>query len=151
MDDIKTQEEIEELEELLEDVQEDLEEVVKDLSEQEESKSFSESLSDAFAGFVGSWQFIGIFCLVMALWITLNIMPVFGFDKYPFILLNLTLSAIAAIQAPIIMMSQKRQDQKDRIRNTKIYELIILTHNMMEQQNEKVDELIDKIRNDKNS
>jgi uncharacterized membrane protein len=150
MNDIKTQEELEELEELLEDVQEDLEVVVKDLSEQEESISLSDHLSDILSNFVGSWQFIGIFCLIMLGWVIINVISLIIFDPYPFILLNLALSTVAAIQAPLIMMSQRRQDQKDRIRNTKIYELIILTHNMMEQQNDHVEELLKKIQNNSN-
>lgn len=65
----------------------------------------------------GSWAFIIVFCSVLFLWICANaILLIKAFDPFPFILLNLVLSCIAAMQAPVIMMSQNRQEQKDRIR-----------------------------------
>lgn len=73
--------------------------------------------ADAIAGFAGSWAFIFSFIGVMILWIIINtLMATKAFDVYPFILLNLVLSCIAAIQAPMIMMSQNRQEEKDRMR-----------------------------------
>lgn len=75
-----------------------------------------EKLADAVAKFGGSWGFIIIFIIILVTWMGLNVFHVFGmhFDPYPFILLNLFLSCVAAIQAPIIMMSQNRQAQRDR-------------------------------------
>jgi uncharacterized membrane protein len=80
--------------------------------------SLADRLSDALAAFGGSWGFIGAFFVAMALWMTINIFPFIEapFDPYPFILLNLVLSCLAAIQAPIIMMSQNRQEARDRMR-----------------------------------
>ena len=73
--------------------------------------------ADAVAKFAGSWAFIFSFLGVMAVWMCVNIiMFARAFDPYPFILLNLLLSCIAAVQAPLIMMSQNRQEQKDRAR-----------------------------------
>ena len=79
--------------------------------------TFGQKAADAIAKFGGSWPFIFIFLLVLASWILLNSLHFFGvsFDNYPFILLNLVLSCLAAVQAPIIMMSQNRQAARDRI------------------------------------
>ncbi len=84
----------------------------------EENLTFGNRVSDAVASFGGSWSFILTFLFLMFVWITINIVWFAnkGFDPYPFILLNLILSCIAALQAPIIMMSQNRQEEKDRIR-----------------------------------
>jgi len=75
-------------------------------------------ISDKVAGFGGSWKFIIIFIVVLFVWIFYNVIvtPKEAFDPYPFILMNLVLSCIAALQAPIIMMSQNRQEEKDRMR-----------------------------------
>lgn len=84
----------------------------------DEKETMGERVADAVAGFGGSWVFIGLFAVGMAVYATANI--VLGrkaWDPYPFILLNLFLSMLAAIQAPIIMMSQNRQDKKDRVRS----------------------------------
>jgi uncharacterized membrane protein len=83
-----------------------------------ETLSRGQMVSDKVARFGGSWGFIIFFMLVMALWITFNIMAPLSsrFDPYPFILMNLVLSTIAALQAPIIMMSQNRVEEKDRKR-----------------------------------
>ncbi|MGE3388305.1 MAG: DUF1003 domain-containing protein [Bdellovibrionales bacterium] len=80
--------------------------------------TFSQRLSDQLSSFGGSWSFIVIFFSVIAAWILINIrfLVAAPFDPYPFILLNLILSCVAAVQAPIIMMSQNRQDEKDRQR-----------------------------------
>lgn len=88
------------------------------LMEFEDSKpSFSSRLADKISGFGGSWKFILAFLLFMVLWIGLNIYFLNkSFDPFPFILLNLLLSTIAALQAPIIMMSQNRKEEKDRRR-----------------------------------
>jgi uncharacterized membrane protein len=87
--------------------------------------SFGDKISDKMASFGGSWRFIIIFCSLLALWIVLNSRTLFvhSFDPYPFILLNLVLSFIAALQAPIIMMSQNRQEAKDRLRAEMDYKI----------------------------
>ncbi|MHB1101099.1 MAG: DUF1003 domain-containing protein [Burkholderiales bacterium] len=84
----------------------------------EESQTFGERIADMVASFGGSWIFIILFALVLAVYTALNVkLGKAAWDPYPFILLNLFLSMIAAIQAPVIMMSQNRQDKRDRLRN----------------------------------
>ncbi len=86
-------------------------------ADRQEKPSFGQRASDAVAKFAGSWAFIFSFIAIMVLWMLLNIlMADKAFDIYPFILLNLVLSCIAAVQAPLIMMSQNRQEAKDRER-----------------------------------
>lgn len=86
--------------------------------EQDTRITFGQGLADRVAEFGGSWRFIIIFFSILTLWISMNVFwsQNKAFDPYPFILLNLVLSCIAAIQAPIIMMSQNRQEEKDRRR-----------------------------------
>lgn len=85
---------------------------------QDKEMTFGEKLSDTVAEFGGSWKFIIVFFIILFGWIVLNavILAQRAFDPYPFILMNLILSCIAAIQAPIIMMSQNRKEIKDRQR-----------------------------------
>lgn len=86
-------------------------------SEKNEKISFGQKAADAVARFAGSWAFIFSFIGVMVVWMVVNILlATNAFDAYPFILLNLVLSCIAAVQAPLIMMSQNRQEAKDRQR-----------------------------------
>lgn len=89
----------------------------------EEVLTRGQSLSDKLASFGGSWKFIAWFCILLALWILVNsLLPThFRFDSYPFIFLNLLLSCIAALQAPVIMMSQNRKEEKDRKRSENDY------------------------------
>lgn len=90
----------------------------------EESETLGERLADRVAGFGGSWVFITVFVAGMLIYVTFNV--VLGkkaWDPYPFILLNLFLSMLAAIQAPVIMMSQNRQDAKDRVRSELDFEV----------------------------
>jgi len=90
----------------------------------ERSATFGESLADVVAGFGGSWTFILIFLIVLVAYAVTNIaLKSSAWDPYPFILLNLFLSMLAAIQAPVIMMSQNRQDTKDRLRGELDYEV----------------------------
>ena len=88
-----------------------------------ESLTKGQEISDKVAKFGGSWKFIIFFGVVLTLWILFNTLAILGFrfDPYPFILMNLILSCIAALQAPIIMMSQNRQEEKDRIRSENDY------------------------------
>jgi CRP/FNR family transcriptional regulator, cyclic AMP receptor protein len=84
----------------------------------EENLTFGDRLADGVARFGGSWSFIISFAVVLVAWVVVNVMlATKSFDPYPFILLNLFLSMLAAVQAPIIMMSQNRQDAKDRLRS----------------------------------
>lgn len=81
----------------------------------DERSSFGDRMADKMATFAGSWKFILIFSGIMAVWIVINgSLGAAAFDPFPFILLNLTLSTIAALQAPVILMSQNRQAAKDR-------------------------------------
>lgn len=84
----------------------------------EEGLTLGQRAADAVARFGGSWPFIGLFAAVLVGWMAINSVALLSakpFDPYPFILLNLVLSCLAAVQAPIIMMSQRRQDERDRL------------------------------------
>ena len=90
----------------------------------EEKETLGERVADAVAGFGGSWTFITIFAVAMTTYALINIfLGRKAWDPYPFILLNLFLSMLAAIQAPVIMMSQNRQDKKDRVRSELDFEV----------------------------
>jgi uncharacterized membrane protein len=91
----------------------------------EEKTTFADHLSDRVAAFVGSWPFIISFAIFMILWISLNSYAIIAqpLDPYPYIFLNLILSTIAAVQAPLIMMSQNRQEAKDRVRSEHDYKI----------------------------
>ena len=88
-----------------------------------ETLTGGDRLSDKVARFGGSWKFIVLFGIFLAIWIFYNVIMIRSkqFDPYPFILMNLILSCIAALQAPVIMMSQNRQEEKDRMRNENDY------------------------------
>ncbi|HEX6431434.1 MAG TPA: DUF1003 domain-containing protein, partial [Niastella sp.] len=85
--------------------------------------TFGERLADRVAAFGGSWRFILLFAVAMAAWMGLNswLLASRAFDPFPYILLNLVVSCLAAVQAPVIMMSQNRQEEKDRKRNENDY------------------------------
>ena len=85
------------------------------LEEEEERLTFGARVADRVAAFGGSWPFIFVFGGVMVVWMSVNLLALAHFDPYPFILLNLGLSALAALQAPVIMMSQNRQSSKDKL------------------------------------
>lgn len=90
----------------------------------ENEATFGERLADSVARFGGSWSFITLFAVVLVIYTTTNsLLRLSAWDPYPFILLNLFLSMLAAIQAPVIMMSQNRQDTKDRLRGELDYEV----------------------------
>ncbi|MHB1485708.1 MAG: DUF1003 domain-containing protein [Saccharofermentanales bacterium] len=91
----------------------------------EESLTRGEKIADKMADFAGSWKFIIIFISILLFWILVNSLQLLysPFDPFPFILLNLILSCIAALQAPVIMMSQNRQEKKDRIKAEHDYEI----------------------------
>jgi uncharacterized membrane protein len=95
--------------------------VDKLLHPEKEKLSFTENLSDKIARFGGSWQFIIVFGIILFCWVLFNIISPYKFDAYPFILLNLLLGGVAALQAPFIMMSQNRQAEKDRLKTDNDY------------------------------
>jgi uncharacterized membrane protein len=110
----------------------------------EDRRSVGERLSDGLARFGGSWTFIVLFGVTLACWIAVNV-QLSGpkqFDPYPYILLNLILSCLAALQAPVIMMSQKRQDAKDRMRSQNDYRVNLKAELEIRNLHEKVDHLI---------
>lgn len=110
----------------------------------EEHRTFPDRVSDNMAAFGGSWWFLISFASVLLVWIGINLFEGMGgaFDPYPFILLNLLLSCIAAIQAPIIMMSQKRQETKDRLRSFNEYRVNLKAELEVRHLHEKLDYLI---------
>ena len=119
--------------------------ISSDISKQFEKKlTFGERLSDHIASFGGSWRFIILFGAVLFGWIILNAIFLLnrGFDPYPFILLNLILSCLAAIQAPIIMMSQNRAESRDRLRAENDYKVNLKAELEIRHLHEKIDHLL---------
>jgi uncharacterized membrane protein len=112
--------------------------------ELEEGLTLGQRVADKIAGFGGSWTFILSFFSFLLLWIAVNIWIISEkpFDPYPFILLNLILSCLAAIQAPVIMMSQNRQEEKDRQRSEHDYKINLKAELEIKLLNEKIDYLI---------
>ena len=110
----------------------------------EEKRSIGDQLSDHMAAFGGSWAFLITFAAILFGWIGANLYmgEKEAFDAYPFILLNLVLSCIAAIQAPIIMMSQKRQEAKDRLRSLNDYKVNLKAELEIRHLHEKIDYLL---------
>ncbi|ATB69478.1 hypothetical protein SJPD1_1368 [Sulfurospirillum diekertiae] len=106
--------------------------------------SFGQRIADKVATFGGSWTFIISFCSFLMIWILVNVYWFHnqGFDPYPYILLNLILSCIAALQAPVIMMSQNRQEEKDRIRAKNDYMINLKSELEIRMLHEKIDHLI---------
>ena len=115
-----------------------------EVEEDEKEITFGQKLADKVAEFGGSWGFIIFFMSFLVFWILLNVfwLSNHGFDPYPFILLNLILSCIAAIQAPVIMMSQNRQEEKDRERAKKYYKISLKSELEIRELHEKIDHLI---------
>jgi len=142
------EDEIGELSALDQEVVESLEQheiLSSDIEKQFEKKlTFGERLSDQIASFGGSWRFIILFGVVLVLWIVLNAALLLnrGFDPYPFILLNLILSCLAAMQAPIIMMSQNRAELRDRLRSENDYKINLKAELEIRHLHEKIDHLL---------
>lgn len=143
------------LKDVLDDIRQDMsDEEVLDLlanrkisvrPEIEKKYTLGQRAADAIAKFAGSWAFIFSFIAVLILWMVINIIMVSkAFDPYPFILLNLVLSCVAAIQAPLIMMSQNRQEEKDRCRAENDYKVNLKTEIMIEAIYDKVNALLAK-------
>ena len=112
---------------------------------EKEKYTLGQRAADTIAKFAGSWAFIFSFTGVLVLWMVINvILAAKAFDPYPFILLNLVLSCVAAIQAPLIMMSQNRQEEKDRRRAENDYKVNLKTEIMIEDLYDKVNAILAK-------
>ena len=111
----------------------------------EEILTPGQKVSDKVARFGGSWRFIILFCILLALWIIYNVIAPNGdhFDPYPFILMNLILSCIAALQAPVIMMSQNRKEEKDRMRSENDYMINLKAEMQIRSLHQKMDLLLE--------
>ena len=142
------EEEIGELSALDQEVIESLQQheiLSNDLSKQFERKlTFGERLSDHIAEFGGSWKFLITFGAVLVIWIAINgvLLVTQAFDPYPFILLNLILSCLAAVQAPVIMMSQNRAEARDRLRAENDYKVNLKAELEIRHLHEKIDHLL---------
>ncbi|MCB8994750.1 MAG: DUF1003 domain-containing protein [Bacteroidales bacterium] len=112
--------------------------------EDQQKLTFGQRIADKVATFGGSWKFIISFGIFIFIWITANMVWLLnkGFDPYPFILLNLILSCLAALQAPVIMMSQNRQEEKDRERSKKDYMINLKSELEIRTLHEKIDHFI---------
>lgn len=109
-----------------------------------EHPNFGQRSADLIAKFAGSWTFIITFTGFLLGWMVINTyLSAKAFDAYPYILLNLVLSCVAAIQAPLIMMSQNRQEQKDRIRAENDYKVNLKSEFIVEDLHKKIDYLIE--------
>lgn len=104
-----------------------------------------QTISDKVARFGGSWKFIILFGIVLTLWIIFNVAAIrrYEFDPYPFILMNLILSCIAALQAPVIMMSQNRKEEKDRMRSENDYLINLKAEMEIRSLHQKMDSLLE--------
>ena len=142
------------LREVLKDIRHDMtdEEVLNLLADskisenpagEKEKHTLGQRAADAIAKFAGSWAFIFAFTGVLILWMVVNtLLAAKAFDPFPFILLNLVLSCVAAIQAPLIMMSQNRQEEKDRRRAENDYKVNLKTEIMIEDLYDKVNAIL---------
>lgn len=137
---------------ILKDVREDMsdDELTELLLENKISVSndkkitFGQRASDKLAEFAGSWFFIIAFTMFLIIWVLINVYFLKNpFDPYPFIMLNLVLSCVAAVQAPLIMMSQKRQEQKDRERAEDDFKVNLKCEIILENLHRKLDELLE--------
>lgn len=144
---------------ILNDINEDLDDeekvhllLNKTVSENNECKeSFGQRASDRLSSLAGSWTFVIGFTLLLLVWITINtVLAAKSFDPYPFILLNLVLSCVSAIQAPLIMMSQKRQDEKDRRRSENDYKINLKCEILLKNMHYKLDRIIECIDENQN-
>ena len=142
------------LKEVLKDIRRDMtdEEVLNLLADskisvsperEKEKYTLGQRAADSIAKFAGSWAFIFSFTGVLILWMVVNtVLAAKAFDPYPFILLNLVLSCVAAIQAPLIMMSQNRQEEKDRKRAENDYKVNLKSEILMEDMSNKIKRIL---------
>jgi len=140
------EDEIGELSALDQEVIESLEQHEILSSDIEKQFTFGERLSDRIAEFGGSWKFLITFGAVILIWIAINgiMLATRAFDPYPFILLNLVLSCLAAVQAPVIMMSQNRAEARDRLRAENDYKVNLKAELEIRHLHEKIDHLLRK-------
>ncbi len=144
------------IKEILKDVKHDMtdEEILSLLADSRVSENtdkqtkkaytIGQKAADKIAKFAGSWAFIFSFVGVLVAWMIMNIIMASGaFDPYPFILLNLVLSCVAAVQAPLIMMSQNRQEEKDRRRAENDYKVNLKTEIMIEDLHDKMNKILE--------
>lgn len=143
------------LKEVLEDIRHDMtdEEVLNLLADSKisvspekdkEKYTLGQRAADTIAKFAGSWAFIFSFAGVLLLWMVVNVvLATKAFDPYPFILLNLVLSCVAAIQAPLIMMSQNRQEAKDRERAENDYKVNLKNELIIDDLHQKLDKILE--------
>ena len=110
--------------------------------DKDEERTFGEKLADDIAAIAGSWGFIIGFVGFLICWMVINLLMVNSPDPYPFILLNLVLSCLAAIQAPIIMMSQNREAKRERLKSTNDFKTNIKSELILEKLYDKIDVLI---------
>ncbi len=109
--------------------------------EEDERRTMGDKLADKVTEIAGSWGFIIVFCLFLILWMIINTIMIVKFDEYPFILLNLILSCIAALQAPVIMMSQNRAAKKDSLRSLNDYKTDLKSELILEVLHEQMRDL----------
>lgn len=131
------------IDEIISNTVKEEEKISRDIDEEFDTQlSYGERLSDSIASFGGSWRFIIIFGVILFVWIVINLVVTKPLDPFPFILLNLILSTIAALQAPVIMMSQNRQETKDRLRSRHDYMVNLKAEIEISSLNEKLDRLL---------
>ena len=141
------------IKEILENVREDMddEEIIHLVLEKtvslpdDNNITKSQKLADKLARVAGSWVFIIIFVILLLLWMILNLIFPNSIDPYPFILLNLILSCLSAIQAPIIMMSQNRQAKKDQIKNENDYKVNLKNEIIIQDLHSKLDQILEEL------
>jgi uncharacterized membrane protein len=141
----KEREELSSLEENITRSMKDHEVTAKNINiEFDRQLSFGDRVSDRLADFAGSWTFIIMFSCILIVWITMNTIVLMQrpFDPYPYILLNLFLSALAAIQAPVIIMSQNRQEERDRLNAEHDFQVNLNAEMEIHQLHRKIDHLL---------
>lgn len=111
------------------------------LNEEEKNIKFGDKIADKITKFVGSWTFILSFSGFLLVWVIINLYFIDNLDPYPFILLNLLLSCIAALQAPIIMMSQNREAKRDSLRSKNDYRTDLKSELILEELHDKMEEI----------
>ena len=144
--------EIKSLEKLVEDSLNDERILTRKIKKVEEDRrvTFGQKLSDIISSFGGSWKFIIVFGLFLLSWIWINAHTDLKFDVYPYIFLNLVLACVTSLQAPLIMMSQNRQEEKDRRRSRSDYILSLKAEIEIQKLHKKFDLILEKLCENKN-
>lgn len=112
------------------------------VKKEQENIKLGDKIADKLTKVAGSWGFIICFCLFLIIWIVLNLYFIDDLDPYPFILLNLLLSCLAALQAPVIMMSQNRASKLDSLRNENDYKTDLKSELILEELHDKIDKIL---------